>query len=454
MAFPSIKIQIGADTSRLNKDLQKGEGLVKSFGHAASRAFDGAVLAAGAFVTKIAIDGVKAASDLNETISKTEVLFGKSAKTVEGWAEANANAMGQTRQQALDAASTFAIFGKQAGYTNDKLVNFSTKFTTLASDMASFSNTSPDEAIQALGAALRGESEPIRKYGVLLSDAAIQAKAYSDAEIAGNKRYFSMQGKKEVLNDQGKLLARYKLILEQTTAAQGDFARTSDGLANGQRILNAQWQDAKLKIGEALLPSIKELVNWANGSDGKKFMNDFATGMADAFKAVAKNLPKIVQDLKALGKTAGAIGLSWDSFGDPRLMAAAAAFRYAPGGIGAKAIAGIAAYAAADYYTEATDPNSALNNVGSGLIGNQQGIRKAFLTSGRDSNQVAAMAWNAYATGNTPKVKGYASFYQPPTVNITVNGATDPVATAKAVSRSLNKAQRMGINTNALGAGS
>ena len=81
------------------------------------------------------------------------------------------------QQQALDAAATFATFGGAAGLAGDDLVNFSTGFVGLASDMASFNNTTPEQAIQAIGAALRGEAEPMRQYGVLLDDATLRQKA-------------------------------------------------------------------------------------------------------------------------------------------------------------------------------------------------------------------------------------------------------------------------------------
>lgn len=442
MAFPSIRISIGADVSKLKKDLQKGEGFVKSFSNAATRAFDGALLAAGAFVTKVAIDSVKAASDLNETVSKTNVIFGESAKQLQQWAESNATAMGQTRQQALDASATFALFGKQAGYTGDKLVAFSTKFTTLASDMASFSNTSPEDAITALGAALRGESEPIRRYGVLLSEAAIQQKAYSDNEIASNKNYWTRQGKKEVLNDQGKLLARYKIILEQTNDAQGDFQRTSDGLANGQRILNATWKDAEANIGQALLPALQDMVNWANGAEGKKFIGEFASGMADAFKAAAKALPNILDTLKRVGETASSMGIDFDSLMTPEVLAAGAAWRITPGGPQFKALAALAAYASVK--TEAAIDENQDTWWGS-LINEFEGNAPgpAIVNALKGSNPKAGIASRV----NAFRAQQGLAPINNPAYNIIVNQATDPQQTAIAIQRAIDKANRMRVGT-------
>lgn len=201
-------------------------------------------------------DSISKASDLNETTSKIEQIFGASNKEVLKFADNADVAFGQTKQQALDAAATFATFGKAAGLSGEGLTKFSTNFVGLASDLASFNNTSPEEAINAIGAALRGESEPLRKYGVLLDDATLRQKALELGLIKTTK---------EALTPQQKVLAAQKAIYEQTTAAQGDFARTSGGLANQQRILEAQMDNLKTTVGTALLPVMLTLTKALTG---------------------------------------------------------------------------------------------------------------------------------------------------------------------------------------------
>jgi len=202
---------------------------------------------------KIGVDAVKAASDLGETISKVNVLFGKSAKDIEKFADGAATSLGQTKQQALDAAATFATFGKSAGLSGDNLSKFSIDFVKLSSDLASFNNTSPEQAINAIGSALRGEAEPLRAYGVLLDDASLRQAALELGITSTTKN---------ALTPQQKVLAAQALIYKQTGAAQGDFERTSDGLANQTRILTAQLENAKVTIGQALLPIVLELANF------------------------------------------------------------------------------------------------------------------------------------------------------------------------------------------------
>jgi hypothetical protein len=256
------------------------------------------VLGVGA--AKLAGDAVSAASDLEESTNKVAQVFGRGANDVFRFSSKAADALGQTNQQARDAAATFGIFGNVAGLTDKKNAKFAKRMTTLASDLASFSNTEPEQAVEALGAALRGESEPIRAYGVLLDEATLKAEAmrigllkpvkdqakiktYQVAILDGQKNYNdavkefgpkslealkaeaalgtardrlqkATEGTIPALTQQQKVLAAQSSIMQQTSTQQGDFARTSDGLANQQRRLTARWEDAKAELGVGLLP--------------------------------------------------------------------------------------------------------------------------------------------------------------------------------------------------------
>jgi hypothetical protein len=259
MAIPKVTVTFDADLDKLKGGVKGATNEVDGFGtkigefsKKAALAFAAVAAAAGAFAIKIGVDAVKAASDLSETVSKVGVLFGDTAKDIEKFADGAASSLGQTKQQALDAAATFATFGKSAGLSGKDLSKFSTDFVKLSSDLASFNNTSPEQAINAIGSALRGEAEPLRAYGVLLDDASLRQAALELGIISTTKN---------ALTPQQKVLAAQALIYKQTGTAQGDFERTSDGLANKTRILTAQLENAKTTIGEALLPIVLELAN-------------------------------------------------------------------------------------------------------------------------------------------------------------------------------------------------
>lgn len=228
-----------------------GGNLSKAFAPGLKKVGDGmrslrgpALVGLGAFAlgAKGAID---AASDLNEEISKGQQIFGKQASAIEAFADTAATSLGQSKQQALAAASTFGIIAQGAGLSGKAATDFSKQFTTLASDLASFNNSTPQEAIDAIGAAMRGEAEPIRRFGVMLDDATLKAQAMKLGLI---------DNVKQALTPQQKALAASQAIMAQTGKAQGDFARTSQGAANQQRIMAAKTEDLKAKLGQQLLP--------------------------------------------------------------------------------------------------------------------------------------------------------------------------------------------------------
>lgn len=212
-------------------------------------------LASGAALGSFLKDSVNAASDLGESLSKVNVVFGKSAKAVTGFAANSATAFGQSKQQALEAAGTFGNLFVSMKIGQKESANMSTKLVALASDLASFNNTDPAEALDALRAGLVGETEPLRRFGINLNDAQLRAETL--------KLGLGKVG--SVLTPLQKAQASYSLILKQSTTAQGDFARTSAGAANQQRIMSARLENAKALIGQQLLPAWTALIGFFSG---------------------------------------------------------------------------------------------------------------------------------------------------------------------------------------------
>ena len=202
-------------------------------------------------ITQVIAPAIRAASDFEEATSKVNIIFGKASKSVKDFAATAATSLGQSKQSVLDAAGAFGTFGKAAGLAGEDLALFTTDFVTLATDLASFNNTTPEEAVQAIGAALRGESEPLRRFGVLLNDAALKSEAMRLGIYKGSG----------ALTAQQKILAAQSAIYRQTGDAQGDFARTADGLANSQRTLSALFKNFQIQIGQQILPATTKFVN-------------------------------------------------------------------------------------------------------------------------------------------------------------------------------------------------
>lgn len=249
--------QANQNVERSNRAVERSSNSVVA---AAGRA-RGALEMAGVGVGLAAVvEGMKravfAASDLAESTNAVDVSFGSSAQKVKDWAATAAQAIGQSNVEAREAASTMALYGKQANLSGDSLANFSIKMTTLASDMASFRNTSPEQAVEALGAAFRGESDPIEAYGVLLNEATIKNQAMKDGLVASTS---------EALTPAIRVQAVYNAILEQTSIMQGDFGNTSDSMANRLRILRASATNAAAGIGDKLMPIANGFITLLEG---------------------------------------------------------------------------------------------------------------------------------------------------------------------------------------------
>lgn len=240
-------------------------------------------------VARFAYDAIQSASDMGETLSKVGVIFGDTAGDIEAWADTAADRLGQTKQQALDAASTFALFGSTAGKTGTDLSGFAMEMTELATDMASFHNTSPQDAVDALGAALRGEMEPIRRYNVILDDAALKQVALAENIIKTDKEAFTPQQ---------KVLAAHAAIMQKTTIVQGDMNNTIDSTSNVQKRLTASIGEVQRELGEALLPAFHEVISGAK---------DFVTAVdfSELFAKLGEVMRITLDPLMAWGRSVG-----------------------------------------------------------------------------------------------------------------------------------------------------
>jgi len=246
----TLKLSLLADVSNFGSQLDKAGSGFKKFSKGVEQASKFANVAIGA-IGALGASAVNAASDFEETSSAVEQIFGRrSAQQLQTFARETGAALGLSRQSALEAAQQFGIFGQAADLAGTDLTDFTIELTTLAADLASFNNTTVDQAITALGAALRGESEPIRNYGVLLNAAAIENRALADGLIDSG----------EELDAQTKILATFNEILAQTEIQQGDALRTADSFARQQANLTAELENFRLEIGEQLLPVISELL--------------------------------------------------------------------------------------------------------------------------------------------------------------------------------------------------
>ncbi len=216
----------------------------------AFKAIGVATVAAGAAIAKLSADSIKAASSLQESTNAVNVAFGKSADEVLKIGENAAQSLGLARTEFNQAAVRFSAFAERVVGEGGDVAGFIGDITTRAADFASVFNIEVAEALQVFQSGLSGEAEPLKRFGINLLESEVKAYALRTGLIKVG----------ETMTEQEKVQARYGLLLESTAKTAGDFANTSDSLANRQRILKATFTDIQAEIGTAMLPAFEALV--------------------------------------------------------------------------------------------------------------------------------------------------------------------------------------------------
>lgn len=212
-------------------------------------------------------NSIELASDKAEAASKVNVLFADSADQIHAAAEQAATTVGLSSGAYEEAAGNLGNLLTNFGLTSDAAAGMSVDMIQLAADLGSFNNADPTEVVEAMGAAFRGESEPIRRFGIMLDEATVKNKALELGLYDGVG----------ALDKAARAQATYALIVDQSASAAGDFARTSDGLANSQRINAARMEDAWTRVGEKLMPLVNAVL---------PMIADAIVGVVDAIDAV------------------------------------------------------------------------------------------------------------------------------------------------------------------------
>lgn len=189
-----------------------------------------------------------AASDYDENINKLEVAFGKYAKEVRDFTDNALEQYGLSKLAASEAAASFGALSKGMGLSEKKAATLSKELTGLSADLASYFNMSNEDAANALTGIFTGETESLKRLGVVMTQvnledfAARQGKVYKE------------------MSEAEKVMLRYEYVMEKTADAQGDYARTSDGTANSVKTFKSAIQDLGTVIGSEVLPMVTPLI--------------------------------------------------------------------------------------------------------------------------------------------------------------------------------------------------
>lgn len=199
---------------------------------------------------------VEIASQLTEIQNVVDVTFGNFKQKIEDLASTSITDLGMSELTTKQIASRFQAMGTAMGFTKDKMSDMSVELTRLTGDMASFYDASQADVGKALQSIFTGETEPMRKYGIDLTNATIQQWALNNGMNVTVSKMSQLE----------KAQLRYQYVLANTGAAQGDFLRTQDSWANQVRILKEQLQQLASVVGGTLVNALKPLVQAFNSA--------------------------------------------------------------------------------------------------------------------------------------------------------------------------------------------
>lgn len=286
------RVWLGLDDEDLQRGLKTAQRKLRDFGNSVQAVGRDLMSIGGIALTAMAVP-VKYASDLEEVTNKFNVVFADSKKIMEDWSNSTAKEVGRSKRQIKEFVASAQDLLVPIGFEAGAAQEFSKQIVKLSLDLASFNNMRDEDTMRDLQAALTGSGEVMKKYGVIVSEAAVK------------QELFNMSIDPKVASEQEKVLARLNIIMRGTTAAQGDVARSSDSVANRLKKLKGNLEDSAAAIGNALLPMVSNLLK--DFSELSVSFGIFAENNQGLVSFIAKTSIGIV----ALGAAINGVGIAF-----------------------------------------------------------------------------------------------------------------------------------------------
>lgn len=194
---------------------------------------------------------LETASDLAEVQNVVDTVFGDGSRQIEAWSKKAGQQFGLTEFQAKKFTSTLGAMMKSSGLASNEIVTMSTDLAGLAADMASFYNLDFETAFEKIRSGISGETMPLKQLGINMSVANLEAFALAQ----GLEKTFSEMSQGE------QTMLRYQYLMQATSDAQGDFAKTADGFANAQRRIQTALDSISAIAGTFILNTIEPLIS-------------------------------------------------------------------------------------------------------------------------------------------------------------------------------------------------
>lgn len=272
--------EAGKESGKWSKAWQGLGGVVKGF----------IALQVGRKILEIGKASIDAASALDESINAVEKTFGTATNKITEFGNIAAATAGLSKREFHDLATVTGSLLTNMGFNADAAAQSTIRLTQRAADMASVFNTDVNEVLTAINAGLRGETEPLRRFGVMLSDSAVRAKAVEMGLAATTKE----------VDLNAKAQAALALIMEQSDKTAGDFVQTTDSLANAQRRSAAIAENAQARFGASLARASAGLVGFA-----AKALDSLAALSGDEVAQANLRMQEAIENINQVSRSGG-----------------------------------------------------------------------------------------------------------------------------------------------------
>jgi len=243
-----INVLFTTDASPIKKGAGQAAMAIQAFEAATNKAsstLNGLfAAAAGALTVGAFYKMAGAAAHAEEAVNKIGAVFGDEAPRIETLSRDMAKAYGLSLNEMLDATGRIGSMFQGAGFDSEAVAEYSDSMARLANDLSRFNDTSFETAFQKLRSGLAGESEPLRDFGIFLTEASVKAKAYE----------MGIARMGEELTDAQKIQARANIILEKSGPAIGAAAREADGASSKFEAFWGSLENLQITIGERFAP--------------------------------------------------------------------------------------------------------------------------------------------------------------------------------------------------------
>ena len=279
MTIEELQVLITANTNDLKKEIGKTnkdiQGLQKQTTKSSTAMLGGFKTLANGIVAlgigKIIKDSIVGSMNAIESENLFSVSLGNMAGEVTEWSKTMSNALGLNEYEMRKNVGTLYNMSSSMGIAGDNALIMSKGLTMLSQDMASFYNLSGEDAMAKLQAGITGETEPLKRLGILIDENTIKQTAYQHG--------IAQTGSE--LTEQQKVMARYVAIMNQTSNAQGDLARTVNSPTNQIRMLKSQIQQVSIAFGNLFIPVLNAVL---------PYITAFAKVVATALQGLGKLL--------------------------------------------------------------------------------------------------------------------------------------------------------------------